>query len=89
MPWAPDTNFMIPARMTGKPFWEIFYYKNPSLWKAYNECVQYFGIDGFSHHGICDIPPNPNTETKDEIINQTEERIVVHPTHSNVQGRVN
>jgi uroporphyrinogen decarboxylase len=37
---------MIPARLTGKPFWDIYVYQDPPLWKAYLEAVKYFNIDG-------------------------------------------
>ena len=45
VPVAPDTSNMIPARLTGKPFWDIYLYKNPPIWKAYIDCVKYFGFD--------------------------------------------
>ena len=47
VPVAPDTSNMIPARLTGKPFWDIYLYRNPALWEAYIETVKYFGFDGW------------------------------------------
>jgi uroporphyrinogen decarboxylase len=37
---------MVPARLTGKPFWEIYVYQDPPLWKAYIEACKSFDIDG-------------------------------------------
>jgi len=45
VPVSPDTSNMIPARLTGKPFWDIYLYQNPPQWKAYIDCVKYFGFD--------------------------------------------
>jgi hypothetical protein len=46
VPVCPDISNMIPCRLTGKPFWDIYVYKNPPLWKAYIDAVRYFDIDG-------------------------------------------
>jgi hypothetical protein len=26
---------MVPCRLTGKPFWDIYVFQNPPLWKAH------------------------------------------------------
>jgi uroporphyrinogen decarboxylase len=46
VPACPDISNMVPARMTGKPFWDIYVYQDPPLWKAHIEALKYFGIDG-------------------------------------------
>lgn len=46
VPVCPDISNMVPARLTGKPFWEIYVYQDPPLWKAYIDAVKYYGIDG-------------------------------------------
>jgi len=46
VPACPDISNMIPARLTGKPFWDIYVYQDPPLWKAYLEAIKYFDIDG-------------------------------------------
>ena len=46
VPVCPDISNMVPARLTGKPFCDIYVYQNPPLWKAYIDAVKYFGIDG-------------------------------------------
>ncbi len=45
VPVAPDFSNMIPARMTGKPFWEMYLYNDPPIWEAYIDCANYFDID--------------------------------------------
>jgi uroporphyrinogen decarboxylase len=36
---------MIPARFTGKPFWDIYLYNDPPIWEAYIDCAKHFDID--------------------------------------------
>ncbi len=47
VPVIPDISNMVPARRTGKPFWEIYLYENPALDDAYVEAVNYYGMDGW------------------------------------------
>ncbi len=47
VPVAPDTSNMIPCRLTGKPFWDIYLYQDPPLWEAYIRCCKHFGFDGW------------------------------------------
>ena len=47
VPVAPDMSNMIPCRLTGKPFWEVYYFADPPLWEAYLNAVKYFGFDGW------------------------------------------
>lgn len=51
VPVSPDISNMIPARLTGKPFWEIYVYENPSLGEAYMNAVRYYGMDGWFQYG--------------------------------------
>ena len=85
VPVAPDMSNMIPCRLTGKPFWDIYLYQNPPLWLAYMAAVDYFGTDGWIYNldGFYvrdpDAPaPVPNPEAKQDtvIIERTPERIV-------------
>ncbi len=45
VPVAPDFSNMIPARLTGKPFWDLYLYNDPPIWEAYIECARRFAID--------------------------------------------
>ena len=45
VPVAPDFSNMIPARLTGKPFWDLYLRNDPPIWEAYIACAKHFGID--------------------------------------------
>lgn len=45
VPVAPDFSNMIPARRTGKPFWDLYLYNDPPIWEAYLDCAKHFNID--------------------------------------------
>lgn len=47
VPVIPDISNMIPARRTGKPFWDIYLHENPSLDEAYLDAVTFYGMDGW------------------------------------------
>jgi uroporphyrinogen decarboxylase len=83
VPVAPDISNMIPCRMTGKPFWEIFLYQDPPLWHAYIDVAKYFGIDGW----LCNLdgfwipdpdapPSDPDIQYEKVIIERNYDRII-------------
>ncbi len=37
---------MVPCRLTGKPFWDIYAFQDPPLWKAHIDALKHFDIDG-------------------------------------------
>ena len=45
VPVAPDFSNMIPARLTGKPFWDLYLYMDPPPYEAYIAAAHHFGID--------------------------------------------
>jgi uroporphyrinogen decarboxylase len=45
VPVAPDFSNMIPARLTGKPFWDLYLYNDPPIWEAYIACAKHFNVD--------------------------------------------
>jgi len=51
VPVAPDFSNMIPCRLTGKPFMQIYAENDPPLWQAYLDAVRHFGIDGWFIYG--------------------------------------
>ena len=56
VPACPDISNMIPARLTGKPFWNIYVYQDPPLWKAHIDAAKYFDIDaGFELYDFGDL----------------------------------
>ena len=54
VPVAPDISNMIPCKLTGKPFWEVYVNQNPPLWQAYIEAVKLFKMDGWFLYGNTD-----------------------------------
>lgn len=79
VPVAPDTSNMIPARLTGKPFWDLYLYQNPPIWKAYIDCVKYFKFDSLMD-GYVPIRFEELNEIDKEweevIVFKNEERII-------------
>jgi len=62
---------MVPARLTGKPFWEIYVYQDPPLWKAYIDAVKHFGIDGgFELYQFGDLFDDLDEHWEDRIVHR-------------------
>lgn len=85
VPVAPDISNMVPCRLTGKPFWDIYLYQDPPLWRAYMAAVDTFGIDGWVYNldgfYISDpaAPPanaDPDSAQETVIVERTAERLV-------------
>ena len=80
VPAAPDTSNMIPAKLTGKPFWELYLYQDPPIWKAYLDCVKYFGfdslMDGYVPIDFDDLMLHPADESRPVIVYRDDGRIV-------------
>ena len=64
VPVMPDLSNMIPAKMTGKPFWDIYLYQDPPLWRAYLDCRKYFGFDSLWDAYYVSIPIDSNEQSK-------------------------
>ncbi len=60
VPVDPDISNMVPARRTGKPFWDVYVKQDPPLWKAYIDAVKFYGIDGGFE--MCGLDPCPDEE---------------------------
>ena len=72
VPCCPDVSNMVPARLTGKPFWDVYLFQDPPLWKAHIDAIRHFDIDGgFELYGL------PLFLDEEEIAQSArEERIV-------------
>ncbi|MCL5271332.1 MAG: hypothetical protein M1457_12460, partial [bacterium] len=91
VPVAPDMSNMIPCRLTGKAFWDIYLYQDPPLWQAYGDAVAHFGIDGWQPA----VPVETESERRrreagpawrEAIVQRTPERIYTR-LHARVDGR--
>ena len=91
VPVAPDFSNMIPARLTGKPFWDLYLYNDPPLWEAYIECAKHFDIDALMDGYF---PLRFNEEAPDGpawlpyIVYRSDERIVTQDAYAQ-NGRLN
>jgi len=92
VPVAPDLSNMIPARMTGKPFWDIYLYHDPPIWEAYIECAKHFDIDslmdGYFPLGFPEEQPADEPAWERYIVYQDDSRIVVQASHIENGSRV-
>jgi len=62
---------MVPARRTGKPFWDIYVYQDPPLWKAYIDACKYYDIDGgFELYQFGDLFGDLDEEWIDRIVDR-------------------
>lgn len=81
VPVSPDLSNMVPARLTGKPFWDIYLYNDPPLWEAYIDCARHFDIDAVWDGGFPLRFPDPQQQDGPEwerfIVAEDERRIVV------------
>jgi uroporphyrinogen decarboxylase len=87
VPAIPDFSNMIPARMTGKPFWEIYLNHNPSLFEAYCRAVEYYGIDGWHvvWDGITFKRKNEPLVSR-RVLSRSAERIAERCTYATPAG---
>ena len=76
VPVTPDISNMIPCRLTGRPFWDIYLHGRPTLFEAYLEAVKYFGFDGWFMYSGLDFKTNSRVAWDHEILSQTNDRIV-------------
>lgn len=71
VPVCPDISNMVPCRLTGKPFWEIYAYQNPPLWKAYIDAVKYFDIDGgFELYSFGDLFGDEDPHWEERVVDR-------------------
>lgn len=89
VPVSPDTSNMIPCRLTGKDFWDIYLYQDPPLWKAYIDCAKHFGFDGFVSAPV--FPPDSPQATQPKqwrefIVARPPDRIVTQRRRLDAQG---
>ncbi|MDZ4197662.1 MAG: hypothetical protein U1E27_00075, partial [Kiritimatiellia bacterium] len=76
VPACPCLSNMVPARRTGKPFWEVYLHKNPPLWRAYLEAARYYGIDGRMIYGGLGFESSQNPVSRETtVLEQDESRI--------------
>ncbi len=92
VPVAPDFSNMIPARRTGKPFWDLYLYNDPPIWEAYIDCARHFDIDSLMDNYFRLVFPEERATTGPEwerfIVYRDAERLVVQESHVDDGRRV-
>ena len=87
IPVAPDISGLVPARMTGRPFWDTFLRGITERWENYIKAADHFGFDGWI--GSClgvplTYPANPRvTSERSERYSEDQDAIdVTHVIHT-------
>jgi uroporphyrinogen decarboxylase len=73
VPCCPDISNMVPARLTGKPFWDVYVYQDPPLWKAYIDAVKHFDLDGGFENYSFEGGLFPDESVEDRIVHRDED----------------
>ncbi len=84
VPAAPDFSNMIPARRTGKPFWQLYLYNDPPIWEAYIDCAKHFDIDALMDGYVPLVFPEERQAEHDWqrfIVQRDDERIVTQDSY--------
>lgn len=85
VPVAPDFSNMIPARRTGKPFWDLYLYNDPPIWEAYIDTAKFFDIDGvMDGYFPIKYPSDHDPEQPDWerfIVFRSSDRIIVRDSY--------
>ena len=79
VPCTPDFSNMIPCKMTGLPFWDVYYYGRVDLYDAYCRAAKYYGIDGW-YQTDARFERENAFAVENAIESLTAERMVVHTT---------
>ena len=92
VPVAPDFSNMIPARLTGKPFWDLYLYNDPPIWEAYIDCAKHFDIDavmdGYFPLHFPEDRARSGPEWEWFIVFRNEKRLVVQASYTAKGKRV-
>jgi uroporphyrinogen decarboxylase len=75
VPALPDISNMVPAKMTGKPFWDIYYHNDPPLDEAYLAAVKHFGMDGWYIYDNATMNETPAWKTRVLQKNENDLRV--------------
>jgi uroporphyrinogen decarboxylase len=91
VPVEPDISNMVPCRLTGKPFWDIYVYEDPPLWRAHINALKHFDIDGgFALYSFGPIDVFDTTRTvpdwEDRIVKRLPDGSFVTQTYCKTSG---
>lgn len=86
IPVAPDISNMVPCRLTGKPFWDIYINNDPPLWRAYIGAVKYYGMDGWFTYGELKYKTNPAVGIDKKVLRKVDDRWEMQVTYNTPDG---
>jgi uroporphyrinogen decarboxylase len=87
VPVCPDISNMVPARMTGKPFWDIYVYQDPPLWKAHIDALKHFDLDGgFELYDFGDLFGDYDPKWEQKIVHRNEDNSFVTQDYCEATG---
>lgn len=86
IPAAPDISNMVPCRLTGKPFWDIYVNENPPLWRAYIDALKHYGMDGWFTYGDLKYKVSSPIQVDREIVSKGKKRWEVRNTYHTPDG---
>jgi uroporphyrinogen decarboxylase len=87
VPAAPDISNMVPVRLSGRGYFNVFIHEDPPLWQAYIDAVKYFHMDGwFTYGGVAATTENVTT-TQAWLLDEAEEKILEITYHTS-KGRL-
>lgn len=76
VPCSPDISNMVPCRLTGHKFYDIYLDNNPPLWKAYLDAVRYYKLDGWFAYAQIDFKTAKSPAYTDVTVYEKEGRKV-------------
>ncbi len=92
VPACPCLSNMVPAKRTGRPFWDVYYYHDPPLWKAYLDAARHFDLDGRMIYGGLEFDYDPadtaGVETHTEVIERTDEHLRTRTVQTTPAGEL-
>ncbi len=85
VPACPDISVMVPAKLTGRPFHELFLdgrehngWTSATYSEAYVEAVKYFGMDGwYIYGGLKEIKPEGRPDFVESVVDHPEGKMAV------------
>lgn len=86
VPVLPDISNMVPAKLTGRPFWEIYYHNDPPLDEAYLAAVRHFGMDGWYIYDNATMNEQPAWQTR--VVDRSDKELRVDRWFDTPLGRL-
>lgn len=85
VPATPDISCMVPVRLSGRTYFDVFIHDDPPLWEAYLAAVRHFGIDGWFAYGSVCPTTRDVTQTGRWLVDEPD-RKVREITHHTPEG---